>query len=92
MKGLASEFSYEKIGYEKEDEGSWNIFPGLCKGCGLCKEKCPKSVITWSDELGVYGTPAVKCNIDGCILCGICQQVCPDTAIKVIRKKKEKKK
>ncbi|MDQ0285214.1 2-oxoglutarate ferredoxin oxidoreductase subunit delta [Desulfofundulus luciae] len=68
----------------------WTIFPGLCKGCGLCMQKCPKKCLSWSDVLGVYGTPSVEPN-DECIACGICQMVCPDCAINVSKKKEEKK-
>ncbi|MCL5290013.1 MAG: 4Fe-4S dicluster domain-containing protein [Eubacteriales bacterium] len=66
-------------------KGLFTLFPGLCKGCGLCVEKCPKHCIAWSDILGVYGTPSVEAN-DECIACGICQNVCPDCAI-LVRKK-----
>jgi len=49
------------------------IFPDYCKGCGLCKEKCPNGVLVWSDKLGVYGTPTVKPkDEDSCIACNIC--------------------
>ncbi|HPU36208.1 MAG TPA: 4Fe-4S binding protein [Bacillota bacterium] len=65
----------------------FTLFPGLCKGCGLCIEKCPKKSLSWSDTLGVYGTPTVKAN-DECTACGICQEVCPDCAIRVERMKK----
>lgn len=68
----------------------WTIFPGLCKGCGLCIQKCPKKCLSWSEALGVYGTPSVECN-DECIGCGICQSFCPDCAINVSKKKEEKK-
>lgn len=69
----------------------WFIFPEYCKGCGLCKEKCPNQVLIWSDKLGVYGTPSVRPkDEDSCIACGICQMVCPDCAISVARKKKKK--
>ncbi|GBF34375.1 2-oxoglutarate oxidoreductase delta subunit [Desulfocucumis palustris] len=73
------------------DKGFWTIFPGLCKGCGLCIQKCPKKCMSWSDVLGVYGTPSVEINSEECIACGTCQTFCPDTAIAVERKKKEKK-
>lgn len=66
------------------DKGCWVIFPGLCKGCGLCIEKCPVKCIVWSpEELGVYGTPRVQANMEKCIVCGICQMICPDCAIRV---------
>lgn len=75
----ANTFEFEK--------GNWTIFPGLCKGCGLCMEKCPKKSLKWSEVLGVYGTPAVE-STDACNACGICQMFCPDCAIVVEKKKK----
>ncbi|WP_429163260.1 4Fe-4S binding protein [Desulfitispora alkaliphila] len=63
-------------------KGKFTIFPGMCKGCGLCIEKCPVKIIEWSKALGVYGTPAVEVNdADKCIACNMCQLVCPDCAI-----------
>jgi len=70
------------------EKGTWTVFPGLCKGCGLCIEKCPKSCLSWSLNLGIYGTPTVQSNMDECIACGICATVCPDCAIAVIKNKK----
>jgi len=37
------------------EKAIFHIFPDYCKGCGLCKEKCPNGVLVWSDKLGVYG-------------------------------------
>jgi len=74
-------FSYEG------EKGSWTVFPGLCKGCGLCVEKCPKDCLKWSDQLGVYGTPTIQPDMDQCIACGICANVCPDCAITVEKNK-----
>lgn len=67
----------------KNDKGTWTVFSKLCKGCGLCLAKCPKKCMTWSKDLGVYGTPRVEANVDECIFCGICQAACPDCAILV---------
>jgi 2-oxoglutarate ferredoxin oxidoreductase subunit delta len=80
------------VAYET-DKGTFYLFPGLCKGCGLCKEKCPTGVLVWSDTLGAYSTPTVSpTNPDAvCRTCGICQNVCPDCAILVQRKGKEEK-
>ncbi|MGI6144163.1 MAG: 4Fe-4S dicluster domain-containing protein [Peptococcia bacterium] len=75
---------------QENDRGTWTIFPDLCKGCGLCIEKCPTQVIYWSEELGFMGTPAVKTRIEGCIVCGLCETVCPEPAIRVERKAKGK--
>jgi len=76
---------------EEANKAVFHLFPELCKGCGLCKEKCPTGVLVWSDKLGVYGTPTVFLkDKEGCTGCGICQTVCPDCAIKVERVKRKK--
>jgi 2-oxoglutarate ferredoxin oxidoreductase subunit delta len=70
-------------------KGTWNIFAGMCKGCGLCMERCPVDVLGWSDELGIYATPIVENqDIEKCTMCGMCMNVCPDVAILVQRKAK----
>jgi len=62
-------------------------FSGLCKSCGICIVKCPKKVLSFSDEyLGYYGTPAIKCDIENCISCNICEIYCPDGAIRADKK------
>lgn len=67
----------------------FTIFPGLCKGCGLCMDKCPVNTLVWSDTLGVYGTPSVEpANEEDCTGCGMCALVCPDCAIIITRKKR----
>jgi MinD superfamily P-loop ATPase containing an inserted ferredoxin domain len=68
------------------EKADWAVFSGLCKGCGLCIAKCPVKCMSWSKELGVYGTPCVQADPEKCIGCGICQLVCPDCAIVVERK------
>lgn len=66
----------------------FTIFTGLCKGCGLCIQKCPVKTLEWSQELGVYGTPAVQPHDEeACTACGMCSIVCPDCAIVIERKK-----
>lgn len=63
------------------------VFAGLCKGCGLCIEKCPQKAISFSpQELGVYSMPTVVIDLEKCNLCGICEITCPDSALKVNRK------
>lgn len=76
-----------QVAHYESSKGYWHIFPGLCKGCGLCIEKCPVKCIAWADELGVYGTPRVEADMGKCIVCGICQMVCPDCAIRVEKRR-----
>ncbi len=72
-------------------KGIFHNFPALCKGCGLCIEKCPVKTIGWSEELGVYGTPTVEPGHGkDCIACFICQMVCPDCAILIEKIGKDK--
>ena len=78
--------NWESAVYES-NKGMWAVFAGLGKGCGLCIEKCPVKCISWSEGLGVYGTPRVEADMEKCIVCGICQTVCPDCAIRVEKKK-----
>jgi len=70
----------EKVGKGKK----LIVFQGLCKGCGLCIEKCPRKAIKYSQkELGVYSTPTVEIDVEKCNGCGICQTICPDSALKI---------
>jgi 2-oxoglutarate ferredoxin oxidoreductase subunit delta len=65
------------------NQRSFTNFRGLCKGCGICIEICPKKCIKWSKEVGYYKTPAVDCEIEKCISCRTCETRCPDAAIKI---------
>ena len=71
----------------KDNEKAVMIFHGLCKGCGLCLEKCPFKAIKFSEkDLGVYSTPTVEIDMEKCTACGICEVTCPDSALKVEKK------
>lgn len=60
------------------------VFHGLCKGCGLCLEKCPQKAISFSkSDLGVYNTPTIEIHLNKCNSCGICEIICPESAIKL---------
>ncbi|QGP91998.1 4Fe-4S binding domain protein [Neomoorella glycerini] len=68
-------------------KGIFHLFPALCKGCGLCIEKCPVDTIGWAKQLGAFGTPVVEPGHGKpCIACKKCQLVCPDAAIWIERR------
>jgi len=77
----------KRIIYTKNDKREAIISPELCKGCGICIEKCPVGALKFSDEIGVYGNRIPEIDIDKCIACGNCFRFCPDCAIKVNKKK-----
>lgn len=56
-------------------EKSLNVEKKWCKGCGICVEFCPKSVLELKD-----GKVNIK-DLDACIKCGQCELRCPDFAI-----------
>lgn len=72
----------------KDKKKNLVVYHGLCKGCGLCIEKCPQKAIKFSEkDLGVYSTPSVEIDINQCNACGICETVCPDCALKLEKTK-----
>ncbi|MCL5411093.1 MAG: 2-oxoacid:acceptor oxidoreductase family protein [Patescibacteria group bacterium] len=66
-------------GYNKTGQ----IFPGRCKGCGICILKCPVGALSFSEDLGLYATPIPKVDLEKCIACGNCRNFCPDGAINI---------
>ena len=58
----------------------------LCKGCQLCIDVCPKSVIAISEKLNLASYhPAFYTGAD-CTGCGLCFYACPEPgAIRVIK-------
>lgn len=66
----------------QNDQKKITVFLGLCKGCGLCIERCPVKAISYSQkDTGHLSTPAVEIDIEKCINCGLCVLFCPDSAL-----------
>jgi len=65
---------------KRYEQGSFflAIDPRRCKGCGVCIQSCPTSVLVLTDE-----GKADVAQIARCVFCGICEQRCPDFAISV---------
>lgn len=57
-----------------------------CKGCELCIDVCPRSVLVMSDDFNRsgyhYSVPEHK---DKCNSCTFCAIMCPDVCIQVNR-------
>ncbi len=51
------------------------VVDSLCKGCGVCKKRCPVDAIT-GELKGIYVIDSEKC-----MKCGICETHCPFDAI-----------
>ena len=52
-----------------------------CKGCELCIEFCPKTVLSRSKGFNVKGYHYPVVTKDGCVNCRLCVTVCPEYAI-----------
>lgn len=44
-----------------------------CKGCSICVEACPKSILALDD-----GERVIVTDMEQCIFCGVCAVRCPD--------------
>ena len=71
---------------KKQDRGRLQIDGEECKGCGLCIEACPPTVIRMSERLNHFGYKTALYAGAGCTGCGLCFMVCPEPgAITVLR-------
>ncbi len=63
------------------------INEGLCKGCILCVEFCPRGLIKPTKELNAKGYYVVVFESDDgeCTACTLCAVICPEVAIEVYR-------
>jgi 2-oxoglutarate ferredoxin oxidoreductase subunit delta len=57
-----------------------------CKGCEMCVEECPQTVLALDmEQLTPKGYHPVHLIKDGCTGCAICAVVCPEAALTVFR-------
>lgn len=56
-----------------------HLEPQYCKGCGRCIGSCPKSCISFSDEVDPRtGLVPVTLDLEDCNGCGLCLAACPE--------------
>ena len=56
----------------------------LCKGCGYCRELCPKDVYALGEAMNAAGyTFMTVADQTRCVGCLTCVMVCPDFAVTV---------
>ncbi len=63
-----------------------------CKGCLLCVEACPKTIIVPSSRFNAKGYKVAEvpeADMEKCTGCASCAKMCPDVAIRVWRTVKE---
>ncbi len=59
--------------YKQHEDVILAVNRSWCKGCNICVEYCPTSILALDDSQLVYVT-----DISRCIACGICAVFCPD--------------
>ncbi|MFN2274811.1 MAG: ferredoxin family protein [Anaerolineales bacterium] len=69
--------------------GQVYLIPSRCKGCNLCIELCPRSVLQSSsntNEKGYHLPEIAPGKEDDCVHCEFCTMVCPEFAIFTLEK------
>lgn len=57
-----------------------------CKGCGICVDACPLTIMGFTGEYNSKGYEYVQLTDEqGCKSCAICADVCPEIALHIYR-------
>ncbi len=70
----------------KVKKAHWTVFSELCKGCGICLEKCPNKALIFGKEKGFTGRSLPQVIPEKCNLCQACENHCPELAIRIDKK------
>ena len=54
------------------------VEPGLCKGCRLCVETCPRGCLEMGGEINKLGYQFAGFVTYTCTACGMCFYACPE--------------
>lgn len=58
----------------------------ICKGCELCIDVCPKSVLALGNEMNAKGNHFVVAEKqEDCVGCKSCAVMCPEAAIQLYK-------
>lgn len=76
---------------ESRSRGMVIINAEECKGCGLCVEVCPPSVLKISEALNRMGYHPAEYQGIECTGCGVCFYVCPEPAAITVYKRIDSK-
>ena len=57
-----------------------------CKGCELCVNACPKTLLSMSNNINQAGYLVVQIDdMNNCTGCGLCAEMCPDVVISIYK-------
>ncbi len=70
-------------------KGTIEIDRERCKGCAVCAQACPLSLISMSDEVNAKGYNYATMDSADCTGCASCGIVCPDSCITIFRALRE---
>jgi Pyruvate/2-oxoacid:ferredoxin oxidoreductase delta subunit len=78
--------AYKKMGYKSRIHSNFLAENNQkkCKGCGVCKKRCPVNAISMKGKKGKKKTAKVDYN--RCIGCGVCTRFCLPKSIKLERR------
>jgi len=77
---------YRKIHLVRPFSYQVKILEDRCKGCQLCVNVCPKSLLKPSTRANQKGYLVIEwedSKVGGCMGCGACYEVCPEQAIRI---------
>ncbi|MDA8400499.1 MAG: 4Fe-4S binding protein [Ferrimicrobium sp.] len=61
------------IVHYRQGQATLTVRRTYCKGCNLCVDACPASILALDDDDKIYVT-----DMSRCIFCGVCAGRCPD--------------
>ena len=83
---MKNELKFIRQGEIFMPKGIVHIDTAQCKGCELCVQVCPKSVLAMSKKMNSKGFyPVEAVNSADCTGCTLCATICPDIVIRVER-------